>query len=104
MPHTCKKTPKRVLALPRPNCGSLHRRDRRRFAVERGELNFEGLSVRVHVHHRTDVPRFEALSGYGRGQNDSIVLLDHCEGSLLARIRGDEPRNMILPWRGACTP
>ena len=52
--------------------------------------------IRVHVNHGSHVAHFEALSRYGLRQHDAIVFLDHLERSLLARIRGDEPRR-ILP-------
>jgi len=58
--------------------------------VECRELDFERLSVRVHVDHGTHVAHLEALSCYGLRQHDAIVFLDHLEQSLLARICGDE--------------
>jgi hypothetical protein len=79
----------------RPNRACLHGCDCGGFAVERCELDFERLPVRVNVNHRADVANFEAFSGHGLCQNDSIVLLDHFEWSLLARIRGHEPRRIL---------
>jgi hypothetical protein len=78
-----------------PNCGRLDSGYCHGLAVECRELDLECLGVGVNVHHRTDVANFEALSRYGRRQNDSIVLFDHLEGSLLARIRGHEPRRIV---------
>ena len=78
----------------RPNCERLHGGDRGGPAVQRRELHFERLPIRVDMHHRADVTHFEALSSYGLCQDDAIMLLDHFEGSLLARIRGHESRRI----------
>jgi hypothetical protein len=86
-----------LMARDRPGGGSLHGRHGGSFAVERRELDFERLPVRVHVHHGTHVAHFQALGEYGLRQHDAIVLLDHLEGLLLAGIRGDEPRRRIFP-------
>jgi hypothetical protein len=43
----------------------------------RPELDFNRLSIRVHVRHCADIAVFEAFSRFGLGQNDSIALPDH---------------------------
>jgi hypothetical protein len=60
----------------RPNCGCLHGGNCGGPAIERRELDFERIPIRVDVNHCADVAYFEALSRYGLGQNDSIVLPD----------------------------
>ena len=47
------------------------------------------------MNHSAHVAHLEALSRYGLRQHDAIVFLDHLEWSLLARIRGDEPRRIF---------
>jgi hypothetical protein len=78
----------------RPNRECLHGCDGGGLTVEFRELDLERLAVSVHVDHRADVANCEALTGHRLGQNYSIVLLDHFEWSLLARIRGHEPRRV----------
>jgi hypothetical protein len=63
----------------RPNTECLHGGDRGGSAIERRELDFERLPIRIDVNHRPDIAHFEALSRYGLGQNDSIMLLNHFE-------------------------
>jgi hypothetical protein len=63
----------------RPDGDCLHGGDRSCLAVKRRELDFERLAVRVNVNHSAHIADFKAFSGNGRGQNDSIVLLDHHE-------------------------
>jgi len=63
----------------RPDGDCLHGGDRSCLAVKRRELDFERLAVRVNVNHSAHIADFKAFSRNGRGQNDSIVLLDHHE-------------------------
>jgi len=67
------------VAGDRPNGECLHGGDRGCLAVKRRELDFERLAVRINVNHSAHVADFEAFSRNRRGQNDSIVLLDHHE-------------------------
>ena len=84
-----------LMARDRPGRGCLHGRHSDGLTVECRELDLEGLPVGVHVNHSTHVTHFEALSRYGLRQHDAIVFLDHLERSLLARIRGDQPRRIF---------
>src|ERR1700752_927104 len=84
-----------LMARDRPSRRCLHGRHGSVLTVERGELDFERLPLRVDVNHRTHVAHFETLSRYGLRQHDAIMFLDHLEWSLLARIRGDEPRRIF---------
>jgi hypothetical protein len=54
--------------------------------VESRELYLEGFAVAVHMNHGPHVTNLQALFRYGRGQDNSIVFLDHTEGSLPTRI------------------
>ena len=63
----------------RPNTECLHGGDCSGPTIERRELDFERLPIRIDVNHRPDVADFEALSRYRFSQDDSIVLLDHFE-------------------------
>jgi hypothetical protein len=78
----------------RSNCERLYGGDGGGAAVERCELHLECPAIRVDVHHRAYVTRLQALCWHGLCQDDSIVLSDHVEWLLLARIRGHEPRRV----------
>ena len=56
-----------LVAGDRPNRECLHCADCGGPAVERSELDFERLPVRVDVNHRAHVAHFKALSWYGLG-------------------------------------
>src|SRR6266508_4053917 len=72
-----------LVGSDRTNSGGLHSGDGGGVAVEGCEFHFERLPVWVDVNHGAHVAPFEALSRHGFGQNDSIVLLDHFDWSLL---------------------
>ena len=61
------------------DCGRLYGCNCGGVAVQSGELDLEGLPVRVDVNHRANVAHLKAFGRDRFGQNDAIVLLDHVE-------------------------
>ena len=66
----------------RPNLLGRHGNDRRRLAGESNELDLVSLVAWVDVNDCSNVTRLKPLLGKRRGQNDSIVFVNHI-GDLL---------------------
>jgi hypothetical protein len=84
----------------RPNRRCLHR-DRCGLAIERHELDLEGLAVGVHVNDRSHVAANQILARHGSRQHDSIELSNHRlnaynESSWCSR----ESRPALARWLG----
>src|SRR5580693_2482128 len=86
-----------LTAANRPNLRSLDRRNCSGMAVQRGELQLEGFAVLVYMNHGSNVANLQTFLGHGRRQDDSVVLFDHAEASLLARIGRHQPWRFQTP-------
>ena len=63
--------------------------------VERRELDLERLAVLVDVNDGPDITDFQAFAGNWRRQDDSLMLSDHADVSLLAGVCRDQPRRLL---------
>ena len=86
-----------LTARDRSNLRDLDRRHDGRVAVQSRELNLKRLTVWVNVHHSPHVADLQTFFRDRGRQNDPVVLCDHPEISLLARVGCHQPRRFKAP-------